>query len=210
MTPEEQKKAAEEALKLLTEQANIQKQVSESYDDFIKGVKKYKALQESINRNLRIEKQLEDSITTLSGDDKEIAKIKLKLLQEQTAEMQKQGIALKQALVEANKLNLTTSKIAGNLAKGFIKLPGLIEQGFGKLKGLGLFEMEKAIKMSALQMGVLSKESVGFRSNIVNAAKQTNMIGVGVKDLAQIQSTHSFSACPRLFDCHPVVCTHNL
>jgi hypothetical protein len=191
MTPEEQKKAAQEALNLLNEQARLQEQVSGSYDDFIKGVKKYKAMQEAINRNLKLEQQLKDSISSLSGDDKEIAKIKLELLEKQTKEMQKQGLALKQALVEANKLNLTTSKIAGNLAKGFVKLPGLIEQGFGKLKGLGLFEMEKAIKMSALQMGVLSKESVGFRSNIVNAAKQTNMIGVGVKDLAQIQSTYS-------------------
>lgn len=198
MTPEEQKKAAQEALDLLNQQAKIQQQVSSSYDEFIKGVKKYKTIQDAVNRNLKLEKKIQDEITaakakgTAAGDeDAEIAKIKLGLLQKQTIEMQKQGLALKQALAEANKLNLTAAKIGGNLAKGFVKLPGLIEQGFGKLKGLGLFEMEKAIKMSALQMGVLSKEGVGFRSNIVNAAKQTNMLGVGVKDLAQIQSTYS-------------------
>jgi hypothetical protein len=198
MTPEEQKKAAEEALKLLTEQANIQKQVSESYDDFIKGVKKYKAYQESINRNLKLEKKIEEEIAaakakgTAAGDeDAKIAEIKLELLQKQTAEMQKQGIALKQALVEANKLNLTFSKVSGEAVKGFSKLPGFIQQSFGKLKGLGLFEMEKAIKMSALQMGVLSKEANGFRGNIVNASKQTVMIGIGIKELAEMQSTYS-------------------
>lgn len=198
MTPEEQKKAAEEALRLLKEQATIQQQVSSSYDEFIKGVKRYNNLQKSINRNAKLEEDIAAEILRLKNattqeeiDAREIAEIKLKLLKQQTDEMRKQGVALKQALVEANKLKLTFSKAGASAFKGFSKLPGLIEQGFGKLKGYGLFEMEKAIKMSALQMGVLSKEATGFRGNIVNAAKQTTMIGVGVKDLAQIQSVYS-------------------
>ena len=198
MTPEEQKKAAEEALRLLKEQATIQQQVSSSYDEFIKGVKEYGKLQKSINRNSQLEEKIVEEIAKLKNattqkdiEARKIAEIKLGLLKKQTDEMRKQGVALKQALAEANKLKLTFAKAGASAFKGFSKLPGLIENSFGKLKGLGLFEMEKAIKMSALQMGVLSKESTGFRSNIMNAAKQTTMIGVGVKDLAQIQSTYS-------------------
>jgi hypothetical protein len=43
------------------------------------------------------------------------------------------------------------SKIASSV-KGLAQLPGIIQNSFGKLKGYGLFEMDKAIKMSALQM----------------------------------------------------------
>lgn len=191
MTPEEQRKAAEEALKLLEKQAKLQQQVSESYDDFIKGVKRYKNLQDSINRNLKLEEKIQNSISSLSTEDQEIARIKLEILRKQTAELELQKGALKSALVEANKLKLTLSKVGAETLKGFSKLPGFVEKSFGKLKGYGLFEMEKSIKMSALQMGVLSKESSGFRGTIVNAAKQTTSIGIGVKDLAEMQSTYS-------------------
>ena len=194
MTPEEQKKAAEEAFKLLKNQAIIQQEVNSGFDEFLKSVKKYNAMQDAINRNKKIEAKIQAEIdelekqkTASAKEAAEIARIKLGLLKDQTKEMNIQAAQLKEALVTANKTKMVFAKVGA----GFVKLPGLIEQGFGKLKGLGLFEMEKAIKMSALQMGVLSKEGVGFRSNIVNAAKQTNMIGVGVKDLAQIQSTYS-------------------
>lgn len=191
MTPEEQRKAAEEAVRLLEQQARLQEQVSSSYDDFIKGVKKYKGLQDTINRNLKLEEKLREDIGKGTAEEQEIARIKLDLLKKQTAQMRLQKDALKAALVEANKLKLTLAKVGAETLKGFANLPNFVEKSFGKLKGYGLFEMEKAIKMSALQMGVLSKESVGFRGNIVNAAKQTTMIGIGVKELAEIQSTYS-------------------
>ena len=191
MTPEEQRKAAEEAVKLLERQAKLQQQVSESYDDFIKGVKRYKNLQETINKLSKEEARIQNSLSSLTGDDLEIAKVKLKLLKDQSDEFKKQRDELKGVLVEANKLKLTLSKVGSESLKGFGKLPGFVERSFGKLKGYGLFEMEKSIKMSGLQMGILSKESNGFRGNIVNAAKKTTSIGIGVKDLAEMQSTYS-------------------
>jgi hypothetical protein len=48
------------------------------------------------------------------------------------------------------------SKIASSAVKGLAQLP-IITQTHLKLKGYGLFEMDKAIKMSALQMGLLGK-----------------------------------------------------
>lgn len=198
MTPEEQEKAAKEALRLLNEQARIQQEVNSGFDDFFKSVKKYNAKLEAINRNKKIEAkiqaeidELEQQQTASSMKDAEIAKIKLRLLKDQTKEMGIQAAQLKEALVNANKSKMILAKAGAGIVKGIGSLPGLIQSSFGKLKGSGLFEMEKAIKMSALQMGVLSKEGVGFRSNIIGAAKQTTMLGVGVKDLAEIQSTYS-------------------
>jgi hypothetical protein len=40
-------------------------------------------------------------------------------------------------------------------------------------------------------MGVLSKESVGFRNNIKTVAKETQMIGVGIEKLSQLSSAYS-------------------
>jgi hypothetical protein len=198
MTPEEQKKAAEEAFKLLKNQAIIQQEVNSGFDEFLKSVKKYNAMQDAINRNKKIEAKIQAEIdelekqqTASAKEAAEIARIKLGLLKDQTKEMNTQAAQLKEALVTANKTKMVFAKVGAGFVKGIGSLPGLIQSSFGKLKGSGLFEMEKAIKMSALQMGVLSKEGVGFRSNIISAAKQTTMIGVGVKDLAQIQSTYS-------------------
>jgi hypothetical protein len=59
------------------------------------------------------------------------------------------------------------------------QLPGIIQNSFGKLKGYGLFEMDKAIKMSALN-GSLGKEGDEFNKTM-RVAGDTNNIGVTVE-----------------------------
>jgi hypothetical protein len=51
--------------------------------------------------------------------------------------------------------------------------------------------MDKAIKQSSLSMGLLSTQSSMFRQDIKNASKDTIEIGVGIEDLAKIQSQYS-------------------
>jgi hypothetical protein len=54
-----------------------------------------------------------------------------------------------------------------------------------------LFEQQKSVKMTELQMGILNKQSRGFRDNIYNSALHTNQLGVDVKGLSEMQATYS-------------------
>jgi hypothetical protein len=191
MTPEQIQKLTEE----LKKQAEIQKQVGQSIESYVDGMKEYKKTLAEINKNKQRELELEKEIASATGNSKEIAKLKLKILQDQTAEMETQAKVMGSALASVNKKSLAGAKLMGEatkgLAKAFVGLPGMIQGAYGKLKGLGLFEMEKEIKKSALSMGILSKQSNAFRSTIVSASKETNLIGVGVKELSQMQSSYS-------------------
>ena len=191
MTPEEIKKLTEE----LKKQAELQREVGQSIESYVDGMKQYKKILAEINRNKQRELELEREIAAATGKDKELAEAKLKILQGQTAEMQNQAKIMGSALASVNKKSLAGAKLMGEAAKGlgkaFVGLPGMIQSAYGKIKGLGLFEMEKEIKKSALSMGILSKQSNDFRSTIVSAAKETTMIGIGVKELAQMQAAYS-------------------
>jgi hypothetical protein len=193
------KDEAEEALRLLKEQARLQKEISTSYDAYIEGVKKYKAIQETVNNNIEIEKKLQDNLdknrSKMSAEEIKAEELKLKILKEQTEEMKKQGQTMESALKSVNVKSLAGAKLLAKSAKGLsdalASLPNVVERAYGKLKGLGLFELDKAMKQSALSMGVLSKESVGFRNNIKTVAKETQMIGVGIEKLSQLSSAYS-------------------
>ena len=52
-------------------------------------------------------------------------------------------------------------------------------------------EQDKAIKMSALSMGVLNKQSRGYWDNITKSALQTNILGASAADLAKMQANYS-------------------
>lgn len=191
MTPEEIRKLTEE----LKKQAEIQQQVSRSIDDYVEGMRQYKKTLSEINKNKQRELLLEREIASATGDAKILAETKLKILKEQTTEMEEQAKIMGNALASVNKKSLAGAKLLGEAAKGlgkaFLGLPNIVKGLYGELKSSGLFEMEKEIKKSALSMGILSKQSNDFRGTIVNAAKQTTMIGVGVKELSQMQSVYS-------------------
>jgi hypothetical protein len=59
------------------------------------------------------------------------------------------------------------------------------------MKSLGLFDMDKAMKNAAFSMGLLSKQTDGFRTTITNASKQTASIGVTLQDISKIQEVYS-------------------
>lgn len=193
------KEEAEEALRLLKEQARLQQEVSSSYDAFIDAVKKYHALQETINNNIAIEKKLQDNLNKnkakMSAEEIKAEELKLKILKDQTEELKKQGQTMESALKTVNVKSLAGAKLLAKAGKGLVdaigNLPNVVERAYGQLKGLGLFELDKSLRTAALSMGVLGKESGGFRKTIVDTAKQTQMIGMGIKELAEIQSAYS-------------------
>ena len=54
-----------------------------------------------------------------------------------------------------------------------------------------LFDQQKSVKMAGLQMGILSREALGFRDNIYKASLSTNQLGIGAKELGEMQATYS-------------------
>lgn len=195
LTPEEQKQLTE----LLKLQAEYQRQVSQSVESYVEGVREYKKTQAEINKNkqreIQLAKELADAEARKDAKGIAEAQIKLDILKEQTAELEKQGKAMNNALSSVNKKALVGSKMAAEtfkgLGKALVNLPNLIEKGYGKIKSLGLFEMDKEMKKAALSMGVLSKQSGDFRSTIKSAAIEASSIGMGIKEISMMQSAYS-------------------
>lgn len=184
-----------EAVELLKQQAEQQAKISNSLEGYLDGIKQLKAIKETIVRNQKLEAKLQAELTEAGnkGDMKAVreARKKLQILKEQTAEMEKQGQVLADNLKEVNKGNLLAAKGVGSLVKTFGKLPDIAEGLRRKLKTLGIVDMDKAMKKSALSMGVLSKQSDGFRTSFKEASKYTNQLGIGIEELAKMQADYA-------------------
>jgi len=194
LSPDELKKQ----VALLKEQAALQEKVSSSYNQYVEAVKDYKKVFAEILRNRKIENELADKIRntqyaqTANGQLlKQKDEERLEILRAQTAEMVLQGKQLRQAIEDTNALKLTGAKMGATFVKGLAKLPGLISSSFGKLDSYGLFKMDKAVKMSALQMGLLGKEGESYALSIRDTAVQTNLMGVGIEELAKMQGQYT-------------------
>ena len=194
---------SEEELKkivaLLKEEANLQSKISNSLEDYIDGLERAKKVNKEINRLREKEKETFDKIRALrkaggAANKEEANKLReaLKILKSQTDELEKHNDLLKENLKNVNKTRLLGSKALNSITKGVLKLPGLVKQGYGQIKGIGLFEMDKAVKNAALSMGVLTKESVSFTKGLRESAfNYSNQLGINLQDLAKMQADYS-------------------
>lgn len=195
MTPEELENLTRE----LELQARYQESSSRSIEDYMANLKKLKKLQEVYNRNLRTEQKLQAELTLAQrGTDQraiDLAQAKLDILQKQNEQIGIQVNAMTDGLSKVNKKSLMGARVLSDsakmLGKTFMSLPTIVDRVYGKIKGLGLFEIDKSMKQSALSMGVLSKQSAGFRSNIKLASWETNKIGIGIEAVSKLQADYS-------------------
>lgn len=204
-----------EITKLLQEQAKMQDHLNESMRNYTEHLKKIAEMQknikfisEQINHLKDEEKDLTKDLESLLKDRNKgtkdeinarrkeikliIDKIKAKRISVDLSEQELNSLKeindqyLEQAR-NVNKVNLGLKEGAK-----FLKaVPGLINKGYGKFKGLGLFDIEKSAKMAALELGIVSKNTNGFRQNMYDTAKSTFDIGIHTKDLAKIQAQYS-------------------
>jgi hypothetical protein len=105
------------------------------------------------------------------------------VLEDHNKELGKQSKNLAKSVKEANKLTSVLNS-AGSAVKG-------IGKAFGKVKGLGIFEMDKEIRNAARSMGVGGKNYKAFADNMLSASDSTTMMGVNVKSLAKMQQSYS-------------------
>jgi hypothetical protein len=77
------------------------------------------------------------------------------------------------------------------VAKGILDIPNTVNKTLDKISSYGLFKMDKAIKQSSLNMGLMGNQSKMLRFDITEAANSTLEIGDGIEELAKYQSDYS-------------------
>lgn len=184
-----------EIVEQLKEQANIQREINSGLSGYLESLKRTELLDKTIINNrkilLKLQKELDDAGAAGDANGAYNAKAKLELLREQTFEVIRTNKLLKEQLKSADKLKMTFASIGAGLINSFKQLPKLVDNSFGKLRTYGLFEMDKAIRESALQMGLIGVRANSLTKSIRTSAILTNEWGIDVKELAKLQSVYS-------------------
>jgi len=209
------KKELDEIAKKLAEQAALQEKLNNSVAEYAEGLRKVAEIQANIKHiaeqqakiksdEIKNTQQLNDLLkdrnkgTAIEIEQrKNEIKLLIKKIKYQRdsvayadhalANLKEQNEELVEALGNVNKMNLALK--AGNDALS--KVPGLLKKGYGKLKSFGIFEMDKSIRMAALEMGKVADASTSFGKTIVKSSTQTESMGIHVKDLAKMQASYS-------------------
>ena len=199
-TPEENRKILEIQTKILgklKEQADMQAQVNSGLKGYLEALEKVKKQQEAIKIAKQKEAKIQAAMDAAEADKNADEAAKqfeiLKILKKKTEELEDQNAELVKVVKEAKLMKMTLAEAGVGAAKGLLKtmgnLPGIIQNATSGLKDL--FDMDKSIKTSALQMGLLSKQSTSFADTIKDAAMDTNAFGVGVQQLSEMSAAYS-------------------
>ena len=165
---------------IIKETDEIQKSVKDNAAEYVRYLKEWQKAQKQINKLATVKKELEDKDKVANAE-------KIKYIQREISLLEDRNKVIKQALESTSKLSLVGKEVL----KGFSKLPDLIQKGYGKLQSSGLFEMDKAIKTSALSMGLLGKGSDAFRGSMKAASMDAAMLGTSFSDLVKIQAEYA-------------------
>ena len=143
--------------------------ISKGYSVTSAEVKALEDKNDELNKSLATQKKM------VSLGEEELAS-----LRKRTDELAKQ----------ANSASLISASFGS--AVGFLgKVPNLIKSGYGKLKGTGIFEMDKEIRNAVRSMAGGQKTYNNMFKTLSNASETTTMMGVGIKDLAIMQRGYS-------------------
>lgn len=209
------KKELEEIAKKLAEQAALQEKLNNSVSEYAEGLKKVAELQANIKHISEQqaiikekEKQNTEYLAQLlkernKGTKREIEdrKKEIKLLIDKI-KLQRQSVEYSERILETLKAeneelveslsNVSKINLALKTSNEALKqVPSLLKKGYGKLKSYGVFDMDKSIRMAALEMGKVADASTSFGKRIVGASTETQSMGIHVKDLAKMQATYS-------------------
>ena len=195
-TPDElaANKAAKEAFELLKKRADLESQLNKGVVAYTDSLKKIISLQKNIaHLEASINKEKEKGEGT-TEEEKAARKITLDMLNKELSVLREKKSTLVTIVKETKKEQLVFEVIGKTIST----FPGLMTAGFGKLKQWGVFDMDKSLKNAALEMGVLGKQTAGFRTTITNSAmgvgelnNSTIELGVGIEDLAKMQAEYS-------------------
>jgi hypothetical protein len=201
LDPKDIAKLVEELKKSLDQQQELN-DLSNSYAKTIKKIKDMqttiKALQEDMVKQRLAESDAQKELNKAykSGNKKniddakkqlEIEKAKIKWLDDEV----KKNKQLSDLLATQLKTSTKMGSIFKQSGKDLMSVVTGIKTVYAKLHFAEIFDMSKAIKTSALQMGILSNQSQQFSKDIQAAAMDTIDYGVGIGDIAKLQATYS-------------------
>jgi len=178
-------------INLLKESARIRAEMGNSLEGYLSGLKTMTALQKELVRQDEIILQLEKDKIGATQDEIDLIEAKIKLLKKEGESIKANIKRYQEASKETNKGLLISAKGLGMVAKGILDIPNTVNKTLDKISSYGLFKMDKAIKQSSLNMGLMTNQSKMLRFDITEAANSTLEIGDGIEELAKYQSDYS-------------------
>ena len=177
---------------------NLNKKINSSLTSQFNTVKEIRELnknqlhiQGKINKLKEEEEDLKKQLSKINKETNKkeynAIKKKIKVKEESIKQTQKELKTIKEGTKEIqNQLSLLGStKIVAS------KIPSILKYGFNKLKGTGIFEMDKEIRNAVRSMAGGEKVYNNVLNSITKSARSTTMWGVGAKDLAIMQRQYS-------------------
>jgi len=170
----------------------LQGKMSKDLKGYIDGLKRVKEIEEDILQYAKIKSKLDnDWKNETEKFKKDALKKELNTIESIVSSLEIQKKILIDSSKEIKRSTLLFKDMGKAALQGFSKIPDLIQNGYGKIKSSGLFEMDKAIKTSTLSMGLLSIQSDTFSSNLKAAGMDAAMLGTNFEDLAKINAEYS-------------------
>ncbi len=176
---------------LLNRQATLQQEINSGLKGYTEALEKIKSLTETIEYNKKLIAKLDKEALNATGDDLKLIEKKLEILKKQQDYLEDENKLLKDNVKEANKFNIISAATLAGMVKGIKAVPNALKGMRGNINSWGLLEMDKAIRMSVLEMGLLGDNANNYRNTIEETAMSTIDIGVGIEQLTQLQSVYS-------------------
>jgi hypothetical protein len=181
----------QEILDALAKEAEQRAEINSSLDNYVKALDKARKIQEEIDN---LTETIADETAKLSGLTGSAHAKQQQLVNDLIAinnQLKLQQHNLKKTINSAKVGNMLIAKGGASIVKTFASIPKVIEGAYSKIKGYGLFDMDKAMKKTALSIGLAGKQSRNLRFDIKSASENTTMFGSGIEELAQYQAEYS-------------------
>ncbi len=193
----------------LKAQADLQQKLTEDTGTYFKLIKDIKALHKDIGsaKKSLLEQEAKAKKAAEAYNDALASGVKLtqtqyNLLKKQKALEEVKLTIIKDEVFALEKLTGTLTKqakeatsvahIFAGMRKDIIGITKTVKQSYGSFKQWsGTMDIDKSIRMSATQMGLLTKQTQGFRDSLDYAGQQTASFGVGIGELAKMQADYS-------------------
>lgn len=187
---------SEKAKESITDYAEVAKKISE-----LKAQRSFFQKQETRTHNKILDytkkiEQGEKNLSNLQGQKLIDAKDELEVLKKKKKITIKDNHLAQERYETAKDLGGELAKHL-NLANGMwatlgstSRVLGTITRNLYKQKDY-LLQQQKSVKMTELQMGLLSKQSTGFRNSLYGAAMNTNQLGINTEKLGKMQGNYS-------------------
>jgi hypothetical protein len=194
MTYDERRKIAA----LVEKEIELNKKLNESSGEYLNLIKQIKNLHSEISnvRGLYLKQQekikkAEAGIISMTAEELEIEKEKERVLARNLKYLEKTTEEYTKLAKEVSKTKKAMAFL-GQTKNDVVAIGSAVKNTYNRFKSWsGLFDIDKSIRMASLSMGLLGKRSEMFRSNLKAASTQTIDFGVGLKELAELQSNYS-------------------